>query len=153
MTTLFDGFYQMGFVARDLDQATEALGRRFGIASFRRKRSSPFMDAAHAWVGATMLELIQIGPGAPDIYEAYVPDAPSAVRLHHHGFRVADAVAWEEINRRIDGAGLATPMRGAVMDGQLNYIYADTRADTGVYSEYVYLTGAATSIYDDVPHN
>ncbi|KEQ53191.1 VOC family protein [Sphingobium chlorophenolicum] len=151
--TLFDGFYQMGFVARDLDRATAALGQRFGITHFRRKRSSPTMDAAHAWVGAIMLELIQIGPGAPDIYEAYVPDDPSAVRLHHHGFRAADAAAWESINRRIDAVGLATPMRGAVMDGQLNYIYADTRADTGVYSEFVYLTGAATSIYDDVPHN
>ena len=153
MATLFDGFYQMGFVARNLDQATDALARRFGIRRFRRKASSPFMDAAHAWVGSTMLEIIQIRQGAPEIYEAYVPDEPSAVRLHHHGFRVADAAAWDEVNRRIDEAGLATPMRGAVMDGQLNYIYADTRADTGVYSEYVYLTGAATSIYDDVPHN
>ncbi|WP_052757407.1 VOC family protein [Sphingobium chungbukense] len=153
MTTLFDGFYQMGFVARDLDQATAALGKRFGVKHFRRKRASPTMDAAHAWVGSTMLELIQVSAGAPDIYTAYVPEEPSAVRLHHHGFRVADAAIWDEINRRIEEAGWATPMRGAVMDGQLNYIYADTRAQTGIYSEFVYLTGAATSIYDDVPHN
>ena len=39
------------------------------------------------------------------------------------------------------------------MDGQLNYLNVDTRAATGVYSEYVYLTGAATSLYDDVPRN
>lgn len=153
MTGLFDGFYQMGFVARDLDRATEALGRIHGVTRFRRKQSSPWMDAAHAWIGATMIELIQIKPGAPDIYEAYVPDDPAAVRLHHHGFRVPDAAAWQEINRRVEQAGLATPMKGAVMDGQLNYLYVDTRAQIGIYSEYIYLTGAATAMYDDVPRN
>ncbi len=40
MTTLFDGFYQMGFVARDLDRATKALAESHGITRFRRKRAS-----------------------------------------------------------------------------------------------------------------
>lgn len=153
MTTLFDNFYQMGFVARDLDRATEALGRSHGIKRFRRKRASEWMDSAHAWIGQMMIELIAIRPGAPEIYVDYVPDAPAAIRLHHHGFRVADANAWEEINRRVTDAGFATPMKGAAMDGQLNYLYVDTRAATGIYSEYVWLTGAAATLYDDVPHN
>lgn len=153
MTTLFDGFYQMGFVARDLDRATEALSRRHGVTRFRRKRASEWMDSAHAWIGATMIELIMIRPGAPEIYEAYVPDDPAAIRLHHHGFRVPDADAWDKVNRLVAEAGFATPMKGAAMDGQLNYLYADTRAATGIYSEYVYLTGAAASLYDDVPRN
>lgn len=153
MTTLFDGFYQMGFVARDLDRATEALARTQGVTRFRRKTASPWMETAHAWIGSVMIELIMIKPGAPEIYEDYVPDDPAAIRLHHHGFRVADATAWDAINRRVTDAGLATPMQGAVMDGQLNYLYVDTRAAIGVYSEYVYLTGAATSLYDNVPRN
>ncbi|SCW60017.1 Glyoxalase/Bleomycin resistance protein/Dioxygenase superfamily protein [Sphingobium faniae] len=153
MTTLFDGFYQMGFVARDLDRATQALGESHGIHRFRRKQASAAMESAHAWIGSMMIELIAVRPGAPDIYEAYIPDDPAAVRLHHHGFRVADGAAWDAINRRVAQAGYATPMKGAVMDGQLNYLYVDTRPVTGIYNEYVYLTGAATSIYDDVPHN
>lgn len=153
MSTLFDGFYQMGFVARDLDRATQVLGKTHGVTRFRRKRTSEWMESAHAWIGSTMIELIAIQPGAPDIYEAYVPDDPAAVRLHHHGFRVADEEGWTAINRQIADAGFATPMKGAAMDGQLNYLYVDTRSATGIYSEFVYLTGAATAIYDDVPRN
>jgi hypothetical protein len=153
MTTLFDGFYQMGFVARDLERATETLGKSHGVTRFRRKHASEWMESAHAWIGSTMIELIAIQPGAPEIYEAYVPDDPVAVRLHHHGFRIADGAAWTAINRQIADTGFATPMKGAAMDGQLNYLYADTRAATGIYSEFAYLTGAATAIYDDVPRN
>lgn len=153
MTTLFDGFYQMGFVARDLDRATQALARSHGISRFRRKRTSDVMDSAHAWIGATMIELIAIRPGAPELYFPYLPDDPDAVRLHHYGFRVADSTAWDAVNHRVAAAGYATPLKGAAMDGQLNYLYVDTRAATGIYSEFVYLTGIATSLYDDVPYN
>jgi hypothetical protein len=64
MPTMFDGFYQIGFIARDLDRAVATLGRRLGISRFRHRR-----------------------------------------------------------------------------------------AEQGVFSEYVYLTGAAIGIYDDVPRN
>jgi hypothetical protein len=73
--------------------------------------------------------------------------------VNHHGFRARDAEAWAEINRKIDARGLDTPLRGAVMEGQLNYLYVDTCAELGAYSENVYLTGAAIGIYDDVPRN
>jgi hypothetical protein len=64
MPTMFDGFYQIGFMSRDLDRAVALLTRRPGIRRFRRRR-----------------------------------------------------------------------------------------AEQGVFSEYVYLTGAAIGIYDDVPRN
>lgn len=153
MTTLFDGFYQMGYVARDIGRAIEIFARVHGVRNFRRKSAAPWMDAAHAWVGGTMIELIQPKSGAPQVYDGYVPEKPGAIRLHHHGFRVADAAAWDVIRRRVAEAGLTTPMHGTAMQGQLHYLYADTRALTGIYSEYVYLTGAALAIYDDVPHN
>src|SRR5688572_8264146 len=60
-----------------------------------------------------MIELIMLRPGAPDIYQDYAPDDPASVRLHHHGFRVADAAAWGEINRRVAGTGFVTPRKGA----------------------------------------
>lgn len=153
MTSLFDGFYQMGFVARDLDQAIATFGRVHGVTRFRRKQASAVMESAHAWIGNTMVELIAITPGVPSIYQDHLPKNPGEVRLHHHGFRVADEIAWDDINHRVAAAGLATPMKGSVMEGQLQYLYVDTRALTGLYSEFVYLTGTATSLYDDVPRN
>lgn len=153
MGTLFDGFYQFGYVARDLDRATAALSDSHGIDRFRRKRASDVMESAHAWIGAVMIEIIAISPGGPDIYDAFIPDDPDAIRLHHHGYRVPDAAAWGAVNRQVAQGGWDTPLKGAVMNGQLNYLYVDTRASLGLYSEYVYLTGAATALYDDVPHN
>jgi hypothetical protein len=153
MATLFDGFYQMGFVVADIAAAMETLGRVHGVTRFRHRAGAAWMDAAHAWVGSTMIELIELREGAPAIYTAEPPPAAGAMRLHHHGYRVQDEAAWHAICARIDAAGLATPMRGAVMNGALNYLYADTRALTGIYSEFVFLTGEALAIYDDVPRN
>lgn len=155
MATLFDGFYQMGFVATDLDRATAALARRFGIEKFRRRRAAEWMESAHGWAGPVMIELIALQPGAevPAVYRDCAPADPAGVRLHHHGYRVADADGWAAVERRIEQAGLAVAMQGTAMEGQLRYLYADTRAALGFYSEFVCLTGAALSLYDDVPRN
>lgn len=153
MATMFKGFFQLGFVARDLEGATAMLSRRYGVERFRRRRATEWMESAHAWIGDVMIEVIAIGTGAPALYGDCLADDPAARRLHHHGFRVADADAWAAIERRVAEDGLATPMKGTVMDGQLNYMYVDTRADLGIYSEFIHLTGAATTLYDDVPRN
>jgi len=151
--TLFDGFYQLGFVARNLDRAVEALGERYGVRIFRRKQASPTMRTAHAYAGDIMLEIIEVSDGGLALYRDHLPLRDEAVHLHHHGFRVADVARWAEVVAAVDGRGLATPLRGTVMDGHLRYLYADTRDEIGIYSEYVCLTGAALAIYDDVPHN
>lgn len=150
---LFSGFFQLGFVCRDMDRAIARFGQRHGVTKFRRKPPAGILESAHAWIGDSMIEIVRPLDGAPPLYDHCIPDDPDAVCLHHHGFRAADADAWEAINRRVAEAGYATPLKGAVMDGQLNYLYADTRADIGIYSEFIYLTGAATHIYDDVPRN
>ena len=151
MFTMFNGFHQFGFVARDLGYATAMLGERYGVTTFRRKRLSEWMEGAHVWVGNTMLELIVVGSGAPPIYSDYIPDDPRAVRLHHHGFSIRSAEAWEEVNRRVADSGLPVPMKGSAMDGQMHYMYVDTRADLGVYSEYVYASGDALQYYEEIP--
>ena len=153
MVSLFDNFYQMGFVARDLEKATAAMARFHGVSKWRITNLSSTMEAAHAWIGSTMLELIRVLPGAPGIYDAYVPEDPAAVRLHHHGYRVNDEGDWKAINHLVEKAGFATPLKGCLMDGQFRYLYADTRALTGIYSEYTFREGAATAMYDGVPHN
>lgn len=150
---LFSGFYQFGFVASDLDAATAYYAENYGIKNFRRKQVSEWMESAHCWAGDVMIELLQLKADADPIYDGYAPDNPEAVRLHHHGYRIADISSWNSVEKMIEKAGFGMPMRGAVMNGDLRYIYADTRAHLGVYSEFVYLTGSATKIYDDLPHN
>jgi hypothetical protein len=96
---------------------------------------------------------MKIGGGAPDVYAGYTPEDASAIRLHHHGYRVADEAGWAAIERHVADAGLDTPVKGTTMDGDLRYMYVDTRTSLGIYSEFVLLTGSALSLYDDVPRN
>ena len=146
-------FYQMGFIATDLDRATERLARDHGIHRFRRKQTSPAMQAAHAWVGDVMVELIQVTAEANAVFQSNAPAAPEAIRLHHHGYRVADLDGWQALDRKIAEAGLSCPMMGSAMNDQLHFRYVDTRATLGIDSEYICLTGEALSMYDDVPRN
>lgn len=152
MPTHFDGFYQLGFVARDRDAATAMLSERYGITDWRRK-SADWADTGHAYAGDIMIEVIAITALAPVLYHDYLPATRDAVLLHHHGFRVTDPARWAAINADADARGIATDVRGAAMNGDLNFLYVDTRADLGIYSEYVMLTGAAKGLYDDVPRN
>lgn len=149
---LFAGLYQMGFVTDDLDAAQERLGRRFGITRYRVKRDPARISTAHAYAAEMMIEIIEPGPDAPAVYRTDVPRG-GAVRLHHLGYRVRDVAAWERILALVEDEGWATPLRGAVMDGHLRYLYVDTLADLGIYQEYVCLTGPALALYDDVPAN
>ncbi len=150
---LFTGFFQMGYVCRDMDRAVAYFAARHGVTKFRRRPPAGILESAHAWVGETMIELVRPLGGAPPLYDHCIPDNPDVVRLHHHGFRAPSAEAWEDVRRRVEQARYDTPLKGAVMVGELNFLYADTRADLGVFSEFIYLTGAAVHIYDDVPRN
>lgn len=147
------GFYQFGYVTRDLDAATALLRDRYGVACYRRARPSDWMETAHAWTGTSMIEVIAPGEGAPALYLDYLPSEAGTVRLHHLGRRIDSVEDWAVLEDAIRASGLDMPFGGAAMGGDLRFAYVDTRADLGIYSEYVCLTGAAAALYDDIPHN
>ena len=147
------GFYQFGYVTRDLDAAVETLRNRFGITRYRRKRNAPWMEAIHAWTGDTQIEVLQLGEGAPPMYTDYIPAEAGALNLQHLGRRIDTAEQWDALMRAIEEGGYETPLNAEAMDGHLRAVYVDTRALLGIYSEYVLLTGPALNLYDDVPRN
>ena len=53
----FAGFYQLGFIGRDLDRATARLAARYGIERVRRKRHTETLETAHAYAGEVMVEV------------------------------------------------------------------------------------------------
>lgn len=145
-------FYQFGYVTPDIETAIVRLGERFGVTEYRRKRANDWMQSAHAWAGETMIEILELGEGAPALYTDWLPPEGCAARLHHLGYRVHPD-QWTDLLATIDHLGIGTDMIGTVMDGHLRYAYADTRDDLGVYTEFVGLSGPCLKIYDDVPHN
>ena len=149
---LFNGLYQLGFITANLDAAQSHLARRFGINQFRVRHDGARGSTAHAYAGDMMIEVISPGPEASPVYLEALPSG-DGVRLHHMGHMVPDLEKWQEIEAIVAREGWDTPLRGAVMEGHLRYLYIDTRADLGYYQEYVCLTGPARHIYDDVPAN
>lgn len=151
--TVFEGFYQLGFVARDLELATAALGQRYGVKRFRTRRLNETMRSAHAYAGPVMIEVIEVEEQGPPLYREHLPARADAARLHHHGFRSPEEAPWPDLIAALEARGLATPLRGDAMEAHLRYLYADTRVELRIYSEFVCLTWPALEIYDDVPQN
>lgn len=148
----FANMYQLGFVVRDIERACARFRTLFGIERFRVLRHGADIATAHAYVGDTMVELIEVGPGGPAYFQSYIPEDPDRAVFHHHAYRVFDQVAW-------DGLVAAAARHGfdheimSVRDGEMNVMFVDLRPVTGAFAEYVYLTGSATSYYDDVPRS
>lgn len=77
----------------------------------------------------------------------YVPAEPGTLRLQHLGRYI------DTLEAVVATSGLDTPLRANATDGQLRALYVDTRDLLGIYSEYVYLSGAALNLYNDVAQN
>lgn len=98
-----------------------------------------------------MFELFSPAGGADAVYRDFVvPGQPDAVRLHHVAHMIETQSDWDKVIASIDASGLATPLRGLYLD-QAQFIYVDTRALIGHYTEFVYLTEAGRGMFDNVP--
>ncbi|MDD3798462.1 MAG: hypothetical protein PHE36_04705 [Novosphingobium sp.] len=147
------GFYQFGYVTREMDPALDLLGARYGVKRFQRIRLGEAMETAYAWTGRTMIEVIAAGEGAHPLYYDHVPEEPGILRLHHLGYRIGTREEWNRLQETIVRLGLEVPHKDTFYDGELSFTYVDTRAELGIYSEYVIMTGAAEHVYDEVPQN
>jgi hypothetical protein len=148
----FANMYQIGYVVRDVDRAAARFCEMFGIERFRIIRHGPDIATAHAYVGDMMIELIEVGPGGPGYFQAYIPDDPDRAVFHHHAYRVHDAAEFERLNAAARDLGVPYETT-SVKDGELNVLFVDLRGVTGAYAEYVYLKGTMLSYYDDVPRS
>lgn len=148
----FANMYQLGYITRDLDRAVTRFCRMFGIGRFRIIRHGPDIATAHAYVGDTMIELIETGPNGPAYFQAYIPDDPDSAVFHHHAYRVHDQAEFDRLVAAAGELGFDHEVT-SVKDGDMNVMFVDLRNVTGAYAEYVYLKGAMLSYYDDVPRN
>jgi catechol 2,3-dioxygenase-like lactoylglutathione lyase family enzyme len=136
-------FFQLGYVTRDLDRAIALYRDRYGVAEFLRFDTratapagapGPFIEVALAYRGPVMIELIRPDPLAPGIYADALRD-DGGVNLHHLGYLV-EAVRFATLARDFRSCGVAVPVESVSPIG-LSLFYADTRADSGLFSEFV----------------
>ncbi len=156
---LLSGFFQIGYVTRVLDAAVRQLGAIHGIERFRIKRdvaSMPGMPKmllhqAHAFIGAVQIEIIQPAGGDDKLYRDFCAADNSAIRHHHFGMWVDDAVEYSGLRAALEEQNIPIVFEASIPNIG-GAIYADTRATLGHYLEYVHLTSEAKrGYYADVP--
>lgn len=151
---LFAGFFQLGYVTRDLDAAIAAYGRRYGDVAFLINEPMaiggappPTRRIALAYIDDTMIELIEPDPAQRTIYDDALPERSGVIRLHHLGYLIDD---HEAMLRRLRESGYDVPLHGSI-PGALDYSYADTRAELGHFSEFIRLDDGGRAFFGDVP--
>lgn len=154
MQNFFTGFFQFGYVTRDLDAACAAFRERFGQVEFLVSEPAPIdgnapptRRIALTYIDAVMTEIIEPDPAQTTIYDDHIPATYGPIRLHHFGYLIDDHEAMLD---RLRGMGYGVPMFGS-MPGVLDYSYADTRADLGVWSEFIRLDEGGRSFFGAVP--
>ncbi len=158
---LLSGFFQIGYVTKDLDAGMRRLGAVHGIKRFRIKRdvhSLPgmpemVMHQAHAFVGTVQIELIQPAGGDDRLYRDFCPADSSAIRHHHFGMWVDDQGEFGALPAALTEQNIPVVFN-AKIPGVGGAIYADTRAAFGHYLEYVHLIPEVKGrYYADVPND
>jgi hypothetical protein len=150
-TSHFGRFFQLGYVARDLDAAIAEFPRRFGPAEFQIVNADQPNIAtkriALTWIGATMIELIEPSLSMPSIYLDAVPAHAGDIRFHHTGHLVDD---YPAATQRFKAEGYEVPMflsYGTVLD----CCYADARDRLGHYLECIRLGEEGRRWFSSVP--
>jgi len=156
---LLSGFFQIGYVTKDLDAGVRQLGAIHGIERFRIKRDVPsmpgmpkmLMHQAHVFIGAVQLEVIQPAGGDDGLYRDVCAADDSAIRHHHSGMWIDDAVEYGGLRAALEEQKIPIVFEVSIPNIG-GAIYADTRPKLGHYLEYVHFTPEAKrGYYADVP--
>jgi hypothetical protein len=155
---LVGDIFQLGYVTSSMEQAQLAM-KRFGVDEFLviGPRTLSLVDGrvitfdmGLAWVGATMIELIEPISGDVELYRSVLPDEGFAIRLHHLASPLRGEGAREAKKAELAAQGVAllseinTPLGGG--------IYADTRDALGHYMEYFQVLDPE-GFYPRIPQN
>ncbi len=118
----------------------------------RLPEDSPGRAPAFAYAHDMMIELADIKPGQVPIYNDWIPEDESAIRLHHLGYMVENQAEWQTVTRRLERLGIP-PAIDAEMGDLLTYRYFDTTLLLGHYCEFVMMKPGGESFWDSVPRN
>jgi catechol 2,3-dioxygenase-like lactoylglutathione lyase family enzyme len=159
-------FQQLGYVTRDLDEATAFFQKKLGCgpfalaehaltADFGGRPRELAMRVALGVVGGRQIEIIQPLSGAVEFYRDGIDYDRHVAILHHVAFVVPGPVAaW---NRMVDevraGGDDFTVMFASDEnpDFQVRFGYVDTRAYYGHFTEYLWWSAGAEAFNAMLP--
>ena len=144
---------QVAYVTNDIERACSVFRERYGVETFGPLDADlPSGGKIHielAWVGGTMLEIIEAsGPGT-EFYTSRLPTDEFAIRHHHLAYLVPDQAAWDELQNTIKTGGWEIVFEGHT-DGFMSVCYVDAK-ELGHYLEYFLLGPAGVAFFESVP--
>jgi hypothetical protein len=155
-----ENFVQFGYVTNDMDAAIAKLSADWGVSRWRcgnpmklrvKTDTHCTIKAALAYVGPTMLELIQPLDGDMSLFGPAMPQGePGGIRLHHLAFGVRSEAQWQKMVRAV----AAKRLRVTKVDDPdlpLRTLYLDF--GLGHQNEYLLLDEAGRKLFASVPQN
>ncbi len=161
MTTpvLFKRHFQVAYVTDSAEAAIEILGRHYGVTKWdlldmaaMHGADGPSRWIGNAWVGDTMIEVIEPDESVDSIYSNWRKDSPAKVRFHHLGFLVDSAEEMAAAKQHLAANGFPIVVDGSFGE-VLDYAYADTTAELGHYYEIIRLKEQGQSFFGRIPVN
>ncbi|QQT46641.1 Uncharacterised protein [Sphingobacterium multivorum] len=141
---IFAGFFQLGYVTKDIDVACKSYTKKFGVKfkvvvpDENTPGFFPVKRMAFTRIGATVIKIVEPHLTEDNIFSRYVVENPRVVRLHHLGYLIED---YQKALRKLSLLEYDIPLKETLENG-LEYFYADTRNDLGHYSEFIRLDNA-----------
>jgi hypothetical protein len=147
--------FQIAYNTTDMDRAVALFARRFGIKEFRRLEG-PLSAGGKvrmeiAWAGGVMYELIWAEGAGSDVFRAGLPTDGFAMRVHHLGYHVPSAAAWDAVQRDVQKENLKI-LHSTNVSGFLKAIIVED-TDLGHFLEYIYPEAGGIAFFENAPNN
>lgn len=149
-------FFQHAYVTNEMTRAKRQFAERWGVRSFLefesaleletpRGTENAHLKIALAFVGALQIELIEpLGGPATRIYQDVLPASGYKVVSHHFAYQIPGrgSAGWRQFRDSIGTVDYPIAIEGHLQNayGEVRFVYLDTYAELGHYSEYVWST-------------
>lgn len=159
MTVQFKRHFQIAYLVDDAKAAIESLSHRFGVAKWDlmdmaalHGEDSPIRYIGNAWVGETMIEVIEPDESIDSIYSGWNKGSTATLRFHHLGFLVDSAEEFDAAKAQLASQGFPVVFDGSFGE-VLDFCYVDTTAELGHYYEIIWLKPEGVSFFGRIPVN
>ena len=154
-------FVQFGYVTDDIDAAIARLSASCGVSQWRRAEGVRLriqanthctINVALAYVGPTMIELIQPVDGDMSLYGPALANAEGrgAIKLHHLGYAVPSEREWQRMTQTVEAHRLRVTK---VDDPDLPLRTLHVDFGYGYHNEYLLFDEAGLKLFASVPQN
>jgi hypothetical protein len=158
--SVYGQVFQTAYITNDMDEAVRVFADRFGVPDFLRsgpRELAPSdiapmrVEIALAFVGESMIEIIQPLGLNDSLYRQVLPESGFALVFHHIAHRLHSDAEWDAMLRSAEARGHPIAMQGEASNTR--FLYIDTRASLGHFIEYLYYMDPANSSLPRIPQN